>query len=37
MKAIISNKYGSSNVLALKEVKIPIPDNNQVLIKICAT
>jgi len=36
MKAIITNKYGSPDVLELKEVKNPIPDDNQVLIKIYA-
>lgn len=36
MKAIISNKYGSPDILEFKEVKNPIPDENQVLIKIYA-
>lgn len=36
MKAIISNKYGSPDVLELREVKDPIPNDDQVLIKICA-
>lgn len=36
MKAIISNKYGSPDNLEFKEVKNPIPDENQVLIKIYA-
>lgn len=36
MKAIISNKYGLPDVLELKEVKIPISDDNQVLMKIYA-
>ena len=34
MKAIVCNKYGSPDVLELKDVKKPYPTENQVLVKI---
>lgn len=36
MKAIIQEKYGSSDVLELKEVDTPVPKEDEVLIKVYA-
>jgi NADPH:quinone reductase-like Zn-dependent oxidoreductase len=37
MKAIVCHRYGSPDVLKLEEVKKPIPRDNEVLIRVCAT
>jgi NADPH:quinone reductase-like Zn-dependent oxidoreductase len=37
MKAVVYDKYGSPDVLHLKEVEKPIPKHNEVLIRVYAT
>lgn len=36
MKALVATKYGLPEVLRFKEVKKPSPNDNEVLIKVCA-
>lgn len=37
MKAIVCTEYGSPDVLQLRQVEQPVPDDNEVLIKVHAT
>jgi NADPH:quinone reductase-like Zn-dependent oxidoreductase len=37
MRAYVATNYGPPDVLQLKEVRKPVPDDNEVLIKVRAT
>ncbi|KAB8130300.1 NAD(P)-dependent alcohol dehydrogenase [Gracilibacillus oryzae] len=37
MKAIVSERYGTPDVLRLSEVAAPVPEENQVLVKVLAS
>ena len=34
MKAMVNNKYGSTDVLKLKEAKIPTLEDKEILVKV---
>ena len=37
MKAAVRSKYGTADVLSVKEIETPAPTDNEVLIKVYAT
>ena len=36
MRAIVRDRYGSADVLAVREVEVPKPDRGEVLVRVCA-
>jgi NADPH:quinone reductase-like Zn-dependent oxidoreductase len=37
MKAVVHKKYGSPDILQIKEIEKPVPSDKEVLIRIYAT
>lgn len=37
MKAVLFREYGNSDVLSVEEIETPVPAEDEVLIKVCAT
>ncbi len=37
MKAAVRSKYGSPDVISIKEIERPTPRDNEVLVRVCAT
>jgi NADPH:quinone reductase-like Zn-dependent oxidoreductase len=36
MKAAVRSKYGSAEVLRIEDIELPVPKDNEVLIKVYA-
>ena len=37
MKAVIYNRYGAPDVLEIEDIEKPIPTDDEVLLKVCAS